>query len=194
MYAPRFDHALTLAGLRHKGQVRKGTGAPYLVHLVHVAAILARAGYDEDTQIAGLLHDILEDTTAGPRDAQALSQSIRRQFGDATANAVETLTEPKRGPDGQRLRWRLRKEQYIRQISNGDMMALRVCAADKLHNLSTLAEELDREGEDVWQRFRTGPEETYWFYRTVLDVLTERLPEPLVGVLRQQMRTMGVTH
>ena len=192
MYSSRYETALNLAGIRHADQVRKGTGAPYLVHLVHVAAILARAGYDEDTQIVGLLHDVLEDTTSGPRDIDALTEHIRATFGSEVAIAVQTLSEPKRGADGQRLPWRARKDQYLRQLATGAPMALRVSAADKLHNLATLAEELRVQGDQVWNRFKVGPEGTGWFYRSVFDVLREKLDEPIVDALGQQLLAMDV--
>ena len=192
MYSSRFESALTLAGLRHAGQVRKGTGAPYLVHLVHVAAILARAGYDEDTQIVGILHDLLEDTTSDPRDTAELESLIRHTYGDSVADAVVTLTEPKRGLDGQRLKWRLRKDRYIQQLRDGGPIALRVSAADKLHNLSTLDEELSTEGDTVWRRFNVGPDQTYWFYRAVYETIEQVLNEPLVEAYRRQLQRMDI--
>ena len=193
MYSVRFDKALTLAGLRHAGQVRKGTGAPYLVHLVHVAAILARAGHDEDTQITGLLHDVLEDTVSSSDERNVVAADIRQMFGSEVADAVETLTEPKRTSDGARLPWRSRKDRYLAQLSVGSPMALRVSAADKLHNLASLEEELAHEGEAVWQRFRVGPDETYWFYRSVFQIIVTRAPnEALPAALGEQLRKMNV--
>ncbi len=187
MYSSRFEAALNLAGLRHAGQVRKGTGAPYLVHLMHVSSIVARAGHDEDTQIVALLHDVLEDTTSNRAEAQTVSEHISATFGGAVAESVETLTEPKRDEDGQRLPWRLRKEHYLRQLSDGSSMALAVSAADKLHNLETLDEELALQGEKVWQRFRVGPDQTYWFYSAVLTVLEHQLGGPIVDALRHKL-------
>lgn len=198
MYAPRFEMALTLAGLRHADQVRKGTGAPYLVHLVHVAAIAARAGYDEDTQIVGLLHDVLEDTVSGPRDAEQLTVTLRQNFGDPVADAVLTLTEPKRDSHGNKVPWRRRKEKYLAQLESGSKMALRISAADKLHNLSTLAEELSEAQKhgrrhEVWARFSVQEADTLWFYKQVYDTLRRRLPEPIVDALGRQLTAMGTS-
>lgn len=181
-----------MAGLRHASQVRKGTGAPYLVHLVHVASIVARAGYDEDTQITALLHDILEDTTEGPHDAARLAAHIRAEFGSTVANAVATLTEPKRTRDGHPLPWRLRKEQYLAQLAVGSLTAVRVSAADKLHNLATLAEALACRGETVWDQFKVGPDETFWFYRSVNEIIQSRCPDSIADALRRQMTHMGI--
>ena len=192
MYSSRFEQALNVAGLRHADQVRKGTKAPYLVHLVHVAAVLARAGYDEDTQIVGLLHDLIEDTTSNSAEADALVTQLRRLYGDPITDAVLALTEPKRDPSGQKLPWRTRKDQYLSQLKSASTMALRVSAADKLHNLSTLAEELERDGEGVWKRFNKGPKETFWFYRAVYQTIRARMDEPVVAALGAQLDAMGI--
>ena len=192
MYSARFESALNLAGLRHADQVRKGTGAPYIIHLVHVAAILAKAGYDEDTQIVGLLHDILEDTTKGVREADEVAEHIGTVYGTTIAAAVRTLSEPKRFPDGTKVPWRARKEAYLSQLKMGSPMALRVSAADKLHNLCTLAEELADSGPRVWDRFTAGPDETFWFYRAVYRLLQDQSDGPVVDALGRQLKTMDV--
>ena len=58
---PRFTQAIFLAATAHEGQSRKGTKIPYITHPVAVAGLVAQYGGDEDQQIAGLLHDVLED-------------------------------------------------------------------------------------------------------------------------------------
>ncbi|MCU0255927.1 MAG: HD domain-containing protein, partial [Vicinamibacterales bacterium] len=75
-YSLLFDRALTVAGLVHAQQTRKGTAVPYLTHPVHVAMILARHGYPEPMLIAAVLHDVLEDLEAdSPRLQQALRET-----------------------------------------------------------------------------------------------------------------------
>ena len=54
--------ALRLAALSHKNDTRKGKELPYIVHPVEVAMILQENGMEDDIIIAGLLHDILDDT------------------------------------------------------------------------------------------------------------------------------------
>ena len=51
-----------MAAAGHEGQVRRSSQVPYVEHVFGVAWILDRAGFDEDVVIAGLLHDLLEDT------------------------------------------------------------------------------------------------------------------------------------
>ena len=60
-YSDRINHALAFAAKHHDQQVRKGTRLPYLTHPANVAIILTRYGQDDDTVVAGILHDVIED-------------------------------------------------------------------------------------------------------------------------------------
>ena len=57
----RFTDAVDYARVAHAGQVRKGSGIPYLYHLLAVSSLVLEFGGDEDQAIAGLLHDVIED-------------------------------------------------------------------------------------------------------------------------------------
>ncbi len=57
----RVAKAVTMAKKAHEGQFRK-TGEPYIIHPLAVKRILEEWGMDEDTIIAGILHDTVEDT------------------------------------------------------------------------------------------------------------------------------------
>src|SRR5262245_5252668 len=61
-YSDRLEHALRFAAEAHQGQVRKKTTIPYITHPFHVALILERHGFDEDTLVTALLHDVVEDS------------------------------------------------------------------------------------------------------------------------------------
>src|SRR5437879_8941353 len=75
---PRLEQALRWSARWHQGQTRKGGAIPYFQHVAAVAMILDRAGFDEDVVIAGLLHDVVEDTAATFEDVAA-------RFGSAVA-------------------------------------------------------------------------------------------------------------
>ena len=60
-YSDRINHAFAFAAKHHDQQVRKGTRLPYLTHPANVAVILTRYGCTEDTVVAGILHDVVED-------------------------------------------------------------------------------------------------------------------------------------
>jgi (p)ppGpp synthase/HD superfamily hydrolase len=70
-----YSKALLFAEQAHRGQVRKGTEVPYITHPVGVSALLAQHGCSEDAVIAGLLHDVLEDT---PTTLEDLARKRRR--------------------------------------------------------------------------------------------------------------------
>ena len=64
MITRRLADALDFAVRAHGDQVRKGTKIPYVSHLLGVAGLVFEGGGDEELAIAGLLHDVLEDTSA----------------------------------------------------------------------------------------------------------------------------------
>ncbi|MCP5043933.1 MAG: HD domain-containing protein, partial [bacterium] len=65
----------------HDGQYRKGTGIPYVSHVLQVAGIALEHGADEDQAIAALLHDVVEDTHYSGAD-------MAERFGDRVAKIV----------------------------------------------------------------------------------------------------------
>ena len=187
MFSVRYEAALSLAARRHDGQRRKGGDVPYLTHLVHVGRILEP--YGEDAVIAGLLHDLLEDTCESLDEIEEVSRAIEASFGRSVLDAVRAVSEQKIAKDGSKIRWRARKEAYVAHLAEAPELALLVSAADKIHNVATLVLELDEKGPTVWQRFRASAEESIWFYESVRDVIEQRLgaTDPLVAELRKQI-------
>jgi (p)ppGpp synthase/HD superfamily hydrolase len=59
-----------------------------------------------------------------------------------------------------------------------------VSAADKLHNVRTIARDYREHGEEVWQRFQGKRDGTLWYYETVADVLIRRHRSPLTRDLQ----------
>lgn len=184
-YSPRYDAALALAARAHRAQLRKGTDLPYIAHPVYVALILERHGFGETLAIAGLLHDVVEDTDV-PLDA------IRAEFGDEVATLVAAVTETK-AANGQELPWEQRKAEKLQRLheSGPDVAALK--AADALHNSQSIIRDLRSAGAAVWQRFKRGPEQTLAYYAGIADGVRAKLAgHPLaveldsaVDVLRQ---------
>ena len=66
-YTEKFEDALGYAARVHRDQTRKGTGVPYITHLLAVAAIVGENGGTEDEVIAALLHDAPEDAGGAAR-------------------------------------------------------------------------------------------------------------------------------
>jgi (p)ppGpp synthase/HD superfamily hydrolase len=87
IYTGRLREALRFAEKAHRGQFRKPTeDVPCVLHPISVAMILAGAGADEDLVIAGLLHDVVEDTSVD-------LTTIEGAFGASVAATVAQLTK-----------------------------------------------------------------------------------------------------
>lgn len=178
----RFTKALEYACQLHAQQVRKGSGAPYVAHLLAVAAIALEHGAGEDEAIAALLHDAVEDQGGSSRLVE-----IRERFGSAVAHIVDGCTDADTIPKPP---WRQRKEQYLARLGSHSRSVHLVCAADKLHNVRSVIAEYRQRGESLWQFFNGGRDGTLWYYRTIADKLRELNPGPLVDELDRAVREL----
>ncbi|MBL8861220.1 MAG: bifunctional (p)ppGpp synthetase/guanosine-3',5'-bis(diphosphate) 3'-pyrophosphohydrolase [Planctomycetes bacterium] len=175
MFDPATERAICASLDAHRGQMRKGgEGTPYAAHPVHVALILARLGAAPRVLQAALLHDAAEDSPDWPLER------IAREFGAEVAGVVAELTEDKSRT------WEERKQAQLVSAPRLSRDALLVKAADKLHNLRTLAADL-REARDpaaVWARFRGGRERTLALSRALVEALAARCDPRLAAELR----------
>lgn len=89
-FKERYLKALAIASDAHFGQVRSGSDLPYVTHPIAVAAIAGKYGLCENTILAALCHDVLED--GGDRKRFALK--IKLQLGDDVLEIVEGLSDP----------------------------------------------------------------------------------------------------
>src|SRR5512132_3111 len=80
-YSDAINHAFAFAAKHHDRQVRKGTKLPYLTHPANIAVILTRYGCDDDTVVAGILHDVVEDCVRDGYTRDMLEQRIGQKFG-----------------------------------------------------------------------------------------------------------------
>lgn len=172
-YSDRINHALAFAAKHHDQQVRKGTRLPYLTHPANVALILTRYGQDDDTVIAGILHDVVEDCVRDGYSEGTLRQRIGEKFGEEVLATVLEVTHRKVDDEGVELSTAERRDDYLARLATASDRARWVCAADKLHNSASLVADLRRtvDPEVVWGRFSAGRDETARWYRRVHDQL-----------------------
>jgi (p)ppGpp synthase/HD superfamily hydrolase len=174
-YSDAINHAFAFAAKHHDRQVRKGTKLPYLTHPANVALILARYDQDEETIIAGILHDVIEDCVVEGLNREALEERIGSKFGKSVLEAVLSVTYRKYDDDGVELSAEERKEDYLERLANANTRALWVCAADKIHNASSILADLRRtvDEDNIWKRFGAGRVGTIKWYADVHDRLAE---------------------
>jgi (p)ppGpp synthase/HD superfamily hydrolase len=174
-YSDVINHALAFAAKHHDRQVRKGTKLPYLTHPANVAIILTRYGRDNDTVVAGILHDVIEDCVRDGYTRDMLEQRIGDKFGPRVLDTVLAVTYRRHDDDGVELSGEDRKEDYLARLSTATEEARWVCAADKVHNASSIVADLRRtvDPETVWNRFGGGKAGTARWYRQVYERLRE---------------------
>ena len=172
-YSDAINHALAFAAKHHDRQVRKGTKLPYLTHPANVAVILTRYGRSSDTVVAGILHDVIEDCVRDGYTREMLEQRIGDKFGTKVLETVLAVTYRRHDDDGVELSSDDRKADYLERLSEANEEARWVCAADKVHNASSIVSDLRRtvDPETVWSRFGGGKAATARWYRQVYDRL-----------------------
>ena len=161
--SPRFEDALTYATRLHAGQTRKGSGIPYVSHLMAVSALTIEYGGGEDEAIAALLHDAVED-----QGGEATRLEILDRYGERVTAIVDGCTDTALFPKPP---WRQRKERYIEHVRTAPREVRLVSACDKLHNARSLVMDYRESGESIWSRFHGGREGTLWYYRTLVGAL-----------------------
>ena len=168
LLSARFTEALSYATELHNRQVRKGSNAPYVSHLLAVASLVLEHGGCEDEAIAALLHDAIEDPAEARGGVEALREEIRRRFGDKVLAIVNACTDAEVVPKPP---WRERKARYLAHVAHHtDAAYHRVTIADKLHNARAMLLDYRTHGDALWERFnRKDPAEHLWYYRGLAD-------------------------
>src|ERR1700704_5170576 len=137
-YSDVINHALAFAAKHHDRQVRKGTKLPYLTHPASVAIILTRYSRSDDVIVAGILHDVIEDCVRDGYSRDMLEQRIGDKFGPMVLDTVLAVTYRRHDDDGVELSGDDRKADYLERLAQANDDARWICAADKIHNASTI--------------------------------------------------------
>lgn len=164
----------------HGEQRRKGSGVPYVSHLLQVAGMVLEHGGDLVQATAGLLHDSLEDAPSSAERAER-ERLIHERFGPETLDLVLACTDthPDESID-EKAPWRLRKQRLLEQLDLADDRALLVAACDRCHNLRSLVADLRREGDAILERFNAGPAEQRWLQVECVARFSGRVPDALL--------------
>jgi (p)ppGpp synthase/HD superfamily hydrolase len=164
MSSPLRASAWRFASERHDGQSR-WDGAPFILHPLEVASLLANTGHGDEVVAAGLLHDVLEKSDA-TRD------ELDGEFGARIAAVVAAVSE-----DTSIAEYAERKRRLREQSAAGGDDALAVMAADKVAKVRELRAQVTRRGTppDAVDRERLA------HYELTLDVLRAHLPDLPLG-------------
>lgn len=180
--SPFIERALYIGEQAHDGQFRKCSEAPYIVHPIGVALMLAQLGADDVTIAAALLHDVLEDCPDKYSQAQMFSE-----FGDEVTTIVKTVSKNPSITDW----WECNTDLFNRVESTEDGRAVLVFAADKLSNAHATLEDFINDGLAVWSRFHTGMDGQLWLYGEASRIVSQKLPNhPLALMLESQVQEL----
>jgi len=173
MYTFKLEQAIQAAAVLHQDDVRKGAvPIPYITHLVAVMMIVRDYTSDEDTLVAALLHDTLEDT-------DYTVEEMTVDFGENVTKIVQTLSEPEHdGPASSN--WMDSKMRYAKQIKNGPEAAVIIAAADKAHNFRSTVEGYHDDHNRFLQDFGKRLEDRLDAYQAIANSINSRLKDGIV--------------
>ena len=167
-FTERLYKAINTATYAHRDQKRKGSDMLYIVHPFGAMIIAGKVTDDEDTLIACLFHDIIEDV---PKEYP--EDTMRSEFGDRVVEIVLGVTKDDTIKD-----WKLRSDSYLKHLEfEASDESVLVSAADKIHNLMSILDDYKKIDDELWGKFNSTKEQQLWWYQTVAKVVRKRLPD-----------------
>lgn len=152
--------AIVFAAKAHNGQKRKGTDIDYITHPLEVLQILTSMNAGRELQMAGVLHDTVEDTGASITE-------IRRLFGDRVAALVAGHSEDKSKT------WQERKQQTLDELESAERDVKLLVMADAVANLRSMVSDYMQVGEELWHRFNVSKKQRAKYYSDMQDILVD---------------------
>lgn len=172
-WTPKIDQAMQKASFLHRDQVRKGTKCPYIIHPVAVMSTVAEYTNDEDTLVAALMHDTVEDTEYTPEE-------LEKDFGTNVKNIVLGITIPDSSE------WKSGRYAYIEGLLSAPQESLLIAAADKIHNAYSMYSYYADKKEEFSKSFGGSIEERIDVYQKIIDIIEERLDSPILDKLQEE--------
>jgi (p)ppGpp synthase/HD superfamily hydrolase len=170
----KLDKAKAFVDKYHRGQTLKYTNLPYSNHLYEVYELLYKIKAEEDVQIGGLLHDLLEDTSA-------TEECIEKEFGKLVLSLVKEVTDVSRPEDGNR---KIRKTLDLNHIALASKEGKTIKLADMISNSKSILQHDPsfarlylREMESLLSVVKEGDSQLYWEASRIINNGIEVLEE-----------------
>lgn len=161
------DQAILFATEAHKGQLRKGTEIPYILHPIEAATIVGTMTTDDEIIAGAVLHDVVEDTNTTIEQIEAL-------FGTRVAGFVASESENKRENLPAESTWKIRKQETLDHLKTAPIEIKMITLGDKLSNIRAIYRDYISIGEELWQRFnQKDKNQHYWYYSGIAECLSE---------------------
>jgi (p)ppGpp synthase/HD superfamily hydrolase len=172
-YSYAIEQAIRAATVLHKNQVRKGSVPyPYIIHPFAVAMIASDYTTDENTIVAALLHDTLEDTDYTLKE-------LEDDFGGEVREIVHSITGPSTRNDPRD--FSEQKKEYLKRIKNASEKALIIVAADKIHNMRSAVEEYYENHPAFIADFGPQIQERLLTYQEISNTLNRKLKNGILA-------------
>lgn len=157
--------AIELALRAHENKTRIGTDIPYAVHPIEVGIILSRNKMEEETIIAGIIHDAVEQEYLSLEEVEGI-------FGPKVKRIVEKVYIADKYQDGEDYTARKKRTlDYLREEASPEFKF--VTCADRLSNVKMMQDEYKVIGDKVWERYKEGYEKRKWYYQSLVVSLTQ---------------------
>ncbi len=201
----RVRDAYEFAAKAHAGQRRKD-GSAYVTHCIAAADISVDMGLDEDSVVAALLHDVIEDTPV-------THEEVAKKFGDTVANLVEGVTKLTRVQLVSKEEAQMESLRKMLIAMSKDIRVILIKMADRLHNMRTM--QYQREDKQRSKSLETmeiyapiahrlGMQKVKWEledlslqyldpvgYKEINDSISERMPElqTFMAAMQEKIQT-----
>jgi (p)ppGpp synthase/HD superfamily hydrolase len=185
-FTQRLDKAIRISAWAHEQshEHRKGGDIPYIIHPFGVMLIASNITENEDTLIACLLHDVLEDV---PSTIYSEDQ-MNKDFGNEVLSIVKDVTKNRDINN-----WYEVSKAYLNHLEfEASDEAVIVSASDKIHNLKSTLFDYQDLGDKLWDIFTTkNSSDQVWWYSSVLEVLKKRnCPKELIDIFSEEISNL----
>ncbi len=161
------NKAIIFATNAHKGQFRKGTQIPFILHPLEAASIVATMTTDEEVLAAAVLHDVVEDT-------DITIEQMKQNFGERVAFLVACESENKRENQSAESTWKIRKQETLDHLKTASLEVKAITLGDKLSNIRAIHRDYNNMGELLWLRFNQKDKNQHgWYYKSIAECLVE---------------------